>query len=595
MKMHVKAKLSIRKSLKFSFRSAIALILSLTLLSTVVWAQPSPLPDLSLNQQFKRYFDNALNGQVEMGNVRLDGYVLFAIAAPSISNSPSQPDHKSSVEQRIQQIEKTLNQIANSDFNPDTLSVTSAIDSGSDSPIISVNGQYLMTVTNLDAQLQATEPKIWANQLTGIIKAALITAKQERQPKFLIRQAGMAAAIFLAMILVSTAIAAAQKHFRRQQKKLEAETPQALDLTSDTSSPVTVLTVHLQLKKRLQRNLSDIKRRLLLMGQVVTWGGGALLILGLFPQIRWLQPVVLSTPLRLIGLGLGIYLLVRVCDVAIDRFFEIIQRNELAIAQTTQRLSLRVSTLSRVLKNIVAGLWITVGLLISLSLIGVNLVPLLAGAGVVGLAISFATQSVIKDMINGFLILLEDQYALGDVIEVGAVSGLVENMNLRITQIRNSEGRLITIPNSEIRVVQNLSKDWSRVDLAVSIAYGTKPDQALQVLQKLSKEMYEDANWRTKLIEPPEVLGIDEINHAGLLFRIWLKTQPLQQWLVAREFRRRLVLAMQEKGIEIGTPQQLVQYVQATNPGGVILDENQDADSQPTPASARVQAAKPLH
>ncbi len=585
---HFRAKFLIRKSLlKFSFRSAIALILATTLLSSTVWAQSSPLPDLSLNQQFKRYLNTAFNGQLETGNVRLDGYVLFAIAAPSIASSNGQPDHTSSVEQRIQQIEKTLHQIANSNFNPDTLRVTSVIDTNSDSPIISINGQYLMTVTNLDAQLQATDPKIWANQLTGIIKAALINSQQERQPKYLLRHAGITGGIILTMILVSTAIAAAQKHFKHQQKKLEAETPKLLAAPPDANSPITVLTVHLQLKKRLQRNLSNIKRRLLLMGQVVTWGGGTFLILGLFPQIRWLQPVFLSAPLRLVGLGLGIYLLIRICDIAIDRFFEIIQRNELAITQSSHRLSLRVSTLSRVLKSVSAIIWITVGLLISLSLVGVNVLPLLAGAGVVGLAISFAAQSVIKDMINGFLILSEDQYALGDVIEVGPVAGLVENMNLRITQIRNSEGRLITIPNSEIRVVQNLSKDWSRVDLAVSIAYATKPDQALQILKKLSEEMYADADWRTKLIEPPEVLGIDEINHAGLLFRIWLKTQPLQQWLVAREFRRRLVLAMQEEGIEIGTPQQLVQFKHELN-GGVILDESPSENPEPTAESALV-------
>jgi moderate conductance mechanosensitive channel len=572
--------------LNFSLKSAIAFILTLAL-STVVWAQPAPLPELNLNQQFERYL-NAFNGQIEIGRVRLDGNVLFAIAAPRITDSANQSDNTSSVEQRIQQIEKTLDQIANSNFNPNTLNVTSALDSGSNSPIISVNGRYLMTVTNLDAQLQATEPKIWANHLTEMIKAALLKAQRERRPEFLLKQAGVAGGIFLAIVVTSTAIATVQKRLRRKQKQLEAETLQPLNLESDSSSSSSVLSVHLQLKRRLERNLSDIKQRLLLIGQVATWGGGSLFILGLFPQIRWLRPIVLSAPLQLLGTGLGIYLLIRICDIAIDRFFEIIQTNELAIAQTPQRLSLRVSTLSRVLKSVSAALWIAVGFLIGLSVVGVNLVPLLAGAGVVGLAISFAAQSVIKDMINGFLILLEDQYALGDVIEVDGVSGLVENMNLRITQVRNSEGRLITVPNSEIRTVQNLSKDWSRVDLAVSIAYETKPDQALQVLQQLSEEMYQDADWQPKLIEPPQVLGIDEINHAGLLFRIWLKTQPLQQWLVAREFRRRLVLTMQEKGIAVGTPQQLVQFGNETN-GSLVVDQSLNSNPGAEPEASTTQ------
>ena len=163
---------------------------------------------------------------------------------------------------------------------------------------------------------------------------------------------------------------------------------------------------------------------------------------------------------------------------------------------------------------------------------------------------------MIKDIINGFLIILEDQYAVGDVITVGNMGGLVENMNLRITQIRNGEGQLITIPNSTISVVQNLSKDWSRVDLAVRIAYDTDPNYAMEVFNQLATEIYEDSNWHTKIIDPPEVLGIDDLQGNGMLVRIWIKTKPLEQWSVAREFRHRLRIAMQQKGIAIGIPHQ---------------------------------------
>jgi small conductance mechanosensitive channel len=137
------------------------------------------------------------------------------------------------------------------------------------------------------------------------------------------------------------------------------------------------------------------------------------------------------------------------------------------------------------------------------SAIGFDLIPLLAGAGIVGIAISFAAQGLIKDVINGFLIILEDQYAVGDVIMVGELRGLVENMNLRITQIRNNEGQLITIPNSSIAIVRNLSKDWARVDLAIRITYETNPDRALEILRKLSQEIYQENIWRAKIIEPP--------------------------------------------------------------------------------------------
>lgn len=322
----------------------------------------------------------------------------------------------------------------------------------------------------------------------------------------------------------------------------------------------TELIVQQQLVKQRQRNASDLKRRLLHLGQVGIWGGSTYIILELFPYTRWLQPLIVSAPLQFLGIGIGTYVLVRLGDLLIDRFFETVQTNEFLISQTSHRRALRLSTLSQVLKSVASIIIVGAGVLIALSAIGVDLVPLLAGAGIIGLAISFAAQSVVKDAINGFLILVEDQYAVGDVISVGNANGLVENLNLRITQVRDSEGKLITIPNSAIVVVENHSKDWSRVDLTIKIAYGTNPDRALEVLQEIAEKMYRDRYWRTQLIELPEVLGIDAIEHSGMLIRVWLKTEPLQQWKVAREFRRRLKLAMKEKAIEIGTPQQFLHF-----------------------------------
>ena len=134
------------------------------------------------------------------------------------------------------------------------------------------------------------------------------------------------------------------------------------------------------------------------------------------------------------------------------------------------------------MKNVIATVLIAIGTLASLSLLGFDLAPLLAGAGIISLALSFASQNVLKDVINGFLILLEDQFGVGDVIISGDVAGFVENMNLRITQLRNEEGRLITIPNGQITVVQNLSKEWSRVDLMIPVALDSDIDQAIALV-----------------------------------------------------------------------------------------------------------------
>jgi moderate conductance mechanosensitive channel len=250
------------------------------------------------------------------------------------------------------------------------------------------------------------------------------------------------------------------------------------------------------------------------------------------------------------------YLLMRITDVLIDRLFKAFEIQDTTPLDAPQRLALRLSTFSRVMKSLTAIAWGCLGGIVILSVIGIQVVPLLAGAGLVGLGISLASQSLIKDVINGCLILLEDQYAVGDVIRVGTVSGLVEYLSLRSTRIRSAEGNLITLPNSIISIVENLSKEWSRVDLAVAVSYDVDIDHAIEVVKQVGQVMLDDPEWQSKILEPPDVLGVDDLNNTGITLRIWIKTQPLQQWKVARDFRRRLKIAFDQQGIGIGVPQQ---------------------------------------
>ena len=164
------------------------------------------------------------------------------------------------------------------------------------------------------------------------------------------------------------------------------------------------------------------------------------------------------------------YAILHLGDIVIDRLFLTIYGQPLPSSLRTQRASLRFSTFSQVAKSILVAIIIAVCILVILAIISIDLGPLLASAGIIGLALSLASQSLLKDIINGFMILMEDHYGIGDVVVIGDMSGFVESMNLRITQLRNEEGRLITIPNGQITVVQNLSKEWSRVDLKIPVA-----------------------------------------------------------------------------------------------------------------------------
>ena len=522
----------------------------LLILSSSAWAQNSilPTPRLQLPQ--------INNTDVTTARVTLDGRELFHIAVPT-SGDASQPNQTSAIQLRAHGIEAALKRLATQQSST-APEVTSTIDNNSNLPIISVDRQYLMTVTTLDAQLRGQEPAAYAEELARTIRAALITARRERQPDFIAQQIGTAIAMIVGMLVLSWIVSRLQDLVRKQQKQLRSKPP---DLDQQLPSPSeavshTQLKVQQQLADHERRTVKDVQRRFLQLMQLVIWATGGYAILGLFPEARSLQPLVLSAPLKVLGVVVATYLMMRLSDLIVDRVFGALDLSNQSAPNVSQRVALRVSTFSRVAKGLFGIVWISIGLTTILSILGIQILPLLAGAGIIGIGLSLASQNLIKDVINGFLILSEDQYAVGDVIQVGTHSGLVETISLRITQIRNSEGRLITIPNSAIAIVENLSKDWSRVDLTVVVAYDANLDRAIHLIEKVGNDLSYDPSWEADILEPPQVLGVDNLSNEGVTIRVWIKTQPLKQWLVGREFRKRLKQSLDDQGISIGIPQQ---------------------------------------
>jgi moderate conductance mechanosensitive channel len=554
-----------------------------------VQGQEPKLPEIAIPGLNNTANSTTDSSRIATGEVQLDGRRLFAIAAPAITEGSKDQQSVTPIKERVEGIESVLERIVQSDYNPKELEVVAETDTSSGLPVITVNDQYIMTVTTLDAQLQGRDPTRQAEELTRIIRSALVRAERERQPEYLSRQSLLASQIIVGILFVSWGIGRIQNRLKRKHKRITTRIPAIPEITpntSETADTTTAETVQQRMTVLRQRNLNDAQRRLLELAQAGVWGGGIFVILGLFPFTRWLQPLILSGPLRVVAIILITYTVIRIIDILIDRFFSAIEDGAFVSPEHSQRLVLRVSTFSRVLKSLTAVICVGAGIIATLSIIGVELGPVLAGAGIIGLAISFAAQSLVKDMINGLLILFEDQYAVGDVIAVGTVSGLVEHMNLRITQLRNAEGRLITIPNSAISVVENLSKDWSRVDLAIVIAYDADIDQALSVINEVGEKMIYDPAWREQIPEPPEVLGVDQIDNTGITIRIWIKTQPLQQWNVAREFRRRLKKALDEKDISIGVPQQSLRFRDTLDLNEKLLDKPREEAWHPSNSSS---------
>lgn len=225
------------------------------------------------------------------------------------------------------------------------------------------------------------------------------------------------------------------------------------------------------------------------------------------------------------------------------------------------RADARARTISLVLRSVaVAAIW-TFAALTVLGQLGIDLGPLIAGAGIGGIALGFGAQSVVKDFLSGLFMLIEDHYGVGDVIDVGAATGTVEEVSLRSTTIRDVKGTVWHVPNGEIARIGNFSQLWSRALIDIEVAYDTDLRRAMEVMQRVADEMWEDPEWGgDELMDQPSVWGIQSLGASGIAVRLAVKTEPSMQWGVERELRLRLKEAFDQAGIEIPFPQQTVWF-----------------------------------
>ena len=218
----------------------------------------------------------------------------------------------------------------------------------------------------------------------------------------------------------------------------------------------------------------------------------------------------------------------------------------------------RAHTLGKILRHALIIVISFIALLMILGELGIQLGPLLATAGIGAVAIGFGAQSLVKDVISGFFIILENQYRIGDAIEAAGVSGLVESVSLRRTVLRDLEGKVHTIPNGEIKIVSNLSKEWARSVLDVGISYREDLDKVTELLKQIGRELSAEEPWKSAILEPLQILGVEQFGESQLVIRVIVKTVPLKQWEVGRELRRRIKNRFDEKGIQIPFPHRVL-------------------------------------
>ena len=227
------------------------------------------------------------------------------------------------------------------------------------------------------------------------------------------------------------------------------------------------------------------------------------------------------------------------------------QRDEEEIQQ-------RVDTLSSVFTAGGRAIIVLVTLLTLMPLAGISIGPLLAGVGILGLAVGFGAQSLVKDVISGLFILLDNQYSKGDVVTVGGVTGLVDDVGLRRTVLRDLDGIVHYIPNGEIAVASNFTQEYSRVNLNAGVSYSEDLDHVMQVIDRVGEEMAADPKWAPAIITPPKSLRVDNLGDSGIDIKVVGDTKPIKQWEIMGELRKRIKKAFDEEGIEIPYPHRVI-------------------------------------
>ncbi len=249
-------------------------------------------------------------------------------------------------------------------------------------------------------------------------------------------------------------------------------------------------------------------------------------------------------------------MLLEIMDVVVERYLAPKDAHGRPIMR-----SARVRTLLPLLRNALRILLAVMVTLIVLAELGINIAPLLAGAGVVGLAIGFGAQTLVKDVITGFFILAEDTLSVGDVADIDGNAGVVEAMTIRTIRLRDGSGTVYTIPFSAVTTVKNLTKDFSFAMFAINVTYGTDTDKAIELMNQVAKDMRDDPEFRYMILADLEVMGLDRFTDAAMVLQARLRTPPGKQWSVAREFNRRLKIAFDENGIDFANPQRTIRVI----------------------------------
>ncbi len=269
-------------------------------------------------------------------------------------------------------------------------------------------------------------------------------------------------------------------------------------------------------------------------------------------------PWLLSHGIKIVIIGIAVWLLILILSKIIRKAVRVAVVPDKNMPPEAEKK--REDTLIHIFNGALKIVIIVLALMMILQEIGVEIGPLLAGAGILGLAFGFGGQYLIRDIITGLFIILENQYRIGDVVNIDGTSGSVEEITLRLTTLRDLNGTMHHIPHGDIKRVANLSKKFARINLDMGVAYDTDLEHVIKVINKTGNELAEDPLYKEFILKPPQFLRVNDFADSAIILKILGDTKPLKQWEITGELRKRLKIAFDKEGIEIPFPQRVIHH-----------------------------------
>lgn len=502
--------------------------------------------------------------------VTVDGVSIFRIATLTAAPTGIPIDMRSTlIENAIGQVLEMRDDKHGTKYEPRTFRVT--IEKRNDGIALAAtdahhtSGAPLLTVTSVDAQYNKMPVAALAAQWQAALQDALATALDKRQPAEIKENSSIAVVVALvlatltALGMISFALLGRRKlaleklvQERRDAIEHDREEGTAVPESPEPEGRRRFLALAVRAAGPEQR-LSNTRllRSFIVWLLVLLWAVGITWALLLFPQTTALGRLIMASAIGVAYIWIGAGVLDRIFALIIARIAHLYSKRG-DTSEDRARHLLRAPTITRAVGGFKSFLIVFIAILATASVINIPIASVVTVGGIVALAISFAAQNLVRDVFNGLLVLFEDQYVVGDYIMIGDYNGIVENLTLRIVQIRDGRGHLVTIPHSAVVQVVNASRNWSRVDYRIAVDPEADVKSALHVLSETLAQLGKDRKWRKSILKPVEWIGVETLSKGGIVLRAAIRTAPLRQFEVRREINDRVAAAFAEAKIAFG-------------------------------------------